>query len=189
VSEDHAIALVDEAESGLEPYRQRSFVKKLHGAGRRQSFIITHSPFVLEMVVALDGAIWRIGKITPSEEPSADSPSHKCVNLMEDAKLKAVLQKNPEALLARLPIVCEGKTELGFTEILLEQHFGQDYRSRGIHPFEAGGNEEALKVCQKFKEAGILSLYGRKCTRSFHPKWARGFRPNCTSDVHPERAR
>jgi len=34
-----------------------------------------------------------------------------------------------------------------------------------------------------------LSLYGRRCTRSFHPKWARGFHRNYTSDVHPERAR
>ena len=34
-----------------------------------------------------------------------------------------------------------------------------------------------------------LSLYGRKCTRGFHPKWARGFHQNCTRDVHPERTR
>lgn len=37
--------------------------------------------------------------------------------------------------------------------------------------------------------SAFMSLYGRKCTRGFHPKWARGFRRNCTSEVHPERAR
>jgi putative ATP-dependent endonuclease of OLD family len=67
-----------------------------------------------------------------------------------------VLQRNPEALLAKLPIVCEGKTELGFAHHILDSHFRGDYRSRGIHPFEViGGNSAAVTVCKKFIEAGI----------------------------------
>jgi len=161
VSEDHAIALIDEPESGLEPYRQRSFIKRLQREGKRQSFIITHSPAVLETATNLGGTVWRLRELIPptrppAEEVTAPESSHNCINLSENEQLKNVLQKNPEAVLAKLPIVCEGKTELGFAEVILEDHFGPDYRTRGIHPFEVGGgNVAALKVCQKFIAAEI----------------------------------
>lgn len=160
VSEDHAIALIDEPESGLEPYRQRTFIEKLNGEGHRQSFIVTHSPAVLETAMGLDGTVWRLKRSSPSATPPVELGKprflHNCINLSENTELKKTLQKDPEALLAKLPIVCEGKTELGFTQVILENHFGQDYRARGIHPFEVGGgNSGALTVCQKFIEAGI----------------------------------
>ena len=160
VSEDHAIALIDEPESGLEPYRQRTFIKKLNGQGNRQSFIVTHSPAVLETAMGLDGTVWRLKHSSPSPAPPVELRTprflHNCVNLSENTELKKTLQKDPEALLAKLPIVCEGKTELGFTQVILEDNFGQDYRARGIHPFEVGGgNSGALTVCQKFIEGGI----------------------------------
>jgi len=160
VSADHAIALVDEPESGLEPYRQRTFIRKLLGGGNRQSFIITHSPAVLETAMSLGGTVWRLRCTPLSAAPAVSLATprflHNCINLSERTELKKTLQNDPEALLAKLPIVCEGKTELGFTQVILENHFGEDYRARGIHPFEVvGGNSAALIVCQKFIETEI----------------------------------
>src|SRR6185312_3424868 len=48
-----SLAVVDEPESGLEPYRQRAFVGDLNRNGMRQAFITTHSPAILSASAAL----------------------------------------------------------------------------------------------------------------------------------------
>src|SRR5258708_8509279 len=55
-----ALAVVDEPEAGLEPYRQRAFVYDLHHGGNRQAFVTTHSPATLATGVAVGSVVWHV---------------------------------------------------------------------------------------------------------------------------------
>src|SRR5690606_30884276 len=143
-------AIVDEPESGLEPYRQRAFIGDLHQEGKRQAFITTHAPAILSAAAALGAVISRInmapatpaGKATeaaPAEEgaPARIPQAHKLTPL-EGRAIGELLTWHPEAVLARLPVICEGITEEGFTTRLLIAKFGDGFTVRGIFCVDAG---------------------------------------------------
>src|SRR6185437_12975793 len=54
LTETGSLAVVDEPESGLEPYRQRAFVTDLHQEGKRQAFMTTHASAVLAASIGVD---------------------------------------------------------------------------------------------------------------------------------------
>lgn len=73
LAESISLAVVDEPESGLEPYRQRAFIGDLDQGGKRQAFITTHAPAVLSAGAAAGATIWRIDPVAaqPSEGEGA----------------------------------------------------------------------------------------------------------------------
>ncbi len=102
---DAPVIVIDEPEAGLEPYRQRAQVRELRRlAGTNgQVFMTTHSAATLSALE--DREVWRL--VGDASSPtSLDFPD-------------ASYFRRGEALLSRLPILCEGDTEFGFLPRLL----------------------------------------------------------------------
>lgn len=176
-----SMAVVDEPECGLEPYRQRAFMGDLHQDGTRQAFITTHSPAVLSAASAANSGIWRINPVIypPVEQQKQGGHPDAATTRLNVAKesfrltkldgteIQALIQLKPEAVLAKLPIICEGETEEGFTTKLFESKFGKEYLTRGIFLVDAGGHDRALPICQSlinagFQLAAVVDDEGRK---------------------------
>jgi putative ATP-dependent endonuclease of the OLD family len=107
------ITLVDEIERGLEPYRQRFLMDKLQD-GKSQVFMTTHSPFAI--AAATNASIWYV-----------DHEGH--VGELEGKKSAMHRKNDPETFLARLSIIAEGATEIGFVTALLRKSCVLPWRS------------------------------------------------------------
>ena len=133
------ITLVDELERGLEPYRQLSLVKKLID-GSAQVFVTTHSPSVIS--AAADASLWHIDSLG-------------AIGSIDSAKLARHCRKEPETFLARLAIVAEGATEVGFATALLERALGSSLEDYGVHVTDAEGHDTALAVLEALAKGGL----------------------------------
>lgn len=141
------IAVLDELEMGLEPYRQRELIRSLRDtlATDGQAFITTHSSTVLSLLI--EGEAWRM-HFTPGsvELKSVAGQLHK------------TLGSDAEALLSRLPVICEGITEVGFAHSVLSHSNGRSirpYDSVGIHLVDGHGHEPSLELINAFHGFGI----------------------------------
>lgn len=164
-----SLAVIDEPESGLEPYRQRGLIRNLHHETKRQAFITTHAPAVLGAAIAGGGTLWRInnsetvaGKVDPDLEPceengpdATEKTSARQLAPLRGQAIEKLLTSHPEAALARLPVVCEGITEEGFVTQLFIDKFGTDFSVRGLYCLDAGGHDAALPICQELIKAGF----------------------------------
>jgi putative ATP-dependent endonuclease of OLD family len=133
------IMIVDEVERGLEPYRQRALVEKLQ-AGKSQVFVTTHSPAAIS--AASKAGLWYVdhmGQIGP----------------LDATKIAKHRKTDPETFLARLAVVAEGATEVGFTLTLLERALAAPLEQHGIHVSDGGGHETALGVLEALAEGGL----------------------------------
>lgn len=105
---DHPIVTLDEAESGLEPYRQRllvSAVRRIIGTGG-QAFVTTHSPALIQ--AAQPGEIHLLRK--------GSNPK-----VLDGGPTLRLLRDQPLAFLSRVPVLCEGPTEMGMLAALLPE--------------------------------------------------------------------
>jgi putative ATP-dependent endonuclease of OLD family len=130
---------IAEVERGLEPYRQRLLMNELQ-AGESQVFVTTHSPATIS--AASKAALWYVdhtGQIGP-------------LDVTKTAKHR---KTDPETFLARLAVVVEGATELGFTCALLERAFGSPLEQHGVHVSDGGGHEATLGLLEALAEGGL----------------------------------
>lgn len=136
------IIVVDEPERGLEPYRQRALAKDVAElvAAQGQAFLTTHSPAVLQEMPV--GAVWRIRNGQPPLQFTARA-------------MVRLLKSDPEAFFARLPIICEGPTEMGLLGRLLPRLLQTTPESLGMRLVNGGGQPNALDLMESFLEAGI----------------------------------
>ena len=137
---DSPVTLVDEVERGLEPYRQRVLMAKLQ-EGRSQAFITTHSPAAIS--AASNAALWYVdhaGKIGP----------------LDGAKIEAHRAHDPETFLARLSIVAEGKTEVGFVSGMVARAFQSALQRHGVHVTDGRGHDTAIGVLEALDQGGLL---------------------------------
>jgi len=143
---DAPIAVIDEIEAGLEPYRQRALVSLVRGlvADRGQAFITSHSTAVLGRLAK--GEAWRLRH----EGVHSIRPIH--------GELERLLHKDPEALLCRLPIVCEGATEVGILGSMFEAFSDTDPSAFGIYLIDAGGHTQALAILSAFAQDDVVSI-------------------------------
>ncbi len=138
LQEGHPISVVDELERGLEPYRQRQLMKTLiEGPG--QTFITTHSSTVVGS--SEHASLWYI-----------DSAG-KIGGLPRD-KISRHQSTDPEAFLARLTIVAEGATEVGFLASLLDRYI-PDWRDHGVYISDATGNDNVLNLLEALSIGGL----------------------------------
>jgi putative ATP-dependent endonuclease of OLD family len=133
------ITLVDEIERGLEPYRQRSLMNQLQ-EGRSQVFVTTHS--LPAISAASKAAIWYVDQ-------------GGIIGSLEADKIAVHRKNDPETFLARLAIVAEGVTELGFVTTLLERALGSSLQQYGIHVSEGGGHETTLILLEALSKGGL----------------------------------
>jgi putative ATP-dependent endonuclease of OLD family len=64
-------------------------------------------------------------------------------------------QRDPEAYLARLAVICEGPTEVGFVSHLLSAKVGDDLAGRGIRLSDGGGNDFCRGLLEEHSRAGF----------------------------------
>lgn len=132
------ISVVDEVERGLEPHRQRALMRALNNAGT-QAFVTTHSPIVLS--ASMQANLWCLdtaGNIGP----------------LSGTALKHV-ERDPEAFLARIAVVAEGITEVGFVGYFLDRALGGLMLEHGVWITDGGGNERSLGLMEDLSRAGI----------------------------------
>lgn len=133
------ITLVDEAERGLEPYRQRTFMQKLQSGGS-QVFITTHSPSAV--AAASNAKFWYV-----------DYKGN--IGQLDSRKIARHRKGDPETFLARLSIVCEGVTEVGFVGELLARAGLESLEQHGIHLADGGGHETTLDLLEALADGGL----------------------------------
>ncbi len=133
------ITLVDEIERGLEPYRQRSLMENLQ-SGKSQAFLTTHSPSAIS--AASNSDLWYVDHAGG-------------IGRLEDAKTARHRKTDPETFLARLTVVAEGATELGFVTALLEKALGSSLEQHGVHVSDGGGHEATLGLLEALAAGGL----------------------------------
>lgn len=182
-----AIAVVDEPETGLEPYRQRLFIVDIQGTVARQAFVTTHAPTVIAEGLSNGGSLWRLNRLhsgpetdgeqllrgdtatpLPSDpiESEPPSPSHY-LSRLSSSEIVFMAKTQAEALIARMPVICEGVTEVGFATRLFLHQFGESYPGRGIFCVDAGGHDRSLPILNaliraEFQVGAIVDDEGRK---------------------------
>lgn len=152
---ENPITLVDEIERGLEPYRQRVLVAELQKAGS-QVFLTTHSAAAIR--AASNTSLWYMD-------------SRGVVGRLP-VSIEAHLRRDPEAFLARIAIVAEGKTEVGFVTALLERTIDKDLLGRGIVITDGGGNDSALQLLEGLVGSGLLFAGFADDECRFPDRWA-----------------
>jgi putative ATP-dependent endonuclease of the OLD family len=172
---DTHIAVVDEIERGLEPYRVRKLVEFLQRE-HAQSFVTTHSPVAI--AVATRGHLWFLdanGNMGP---------------LLAD-QIKNQQQRDPQTFLARLSVICEGSTEVGFLAALLERAISSTFRDHGIHVADGNGNHATLELLEclsaaRLNFAGLADNDGTHTGRWTALRTAMGARLFQWADGSPE---
>ncbi|WP_119024675.1 ATP-dependent nuclease [Burkholderia sp. PAMC 26561] len=138
LQDGHPITLVDELERGLEPYRQRQLVRHI-AAGQGQTFITTHSASVV--TAATDASVWYV-----------DTGCR--VGALAREKVSRHLARDPEAFLARVTLVAEGATEVGFLREIFDREL-PGWRDRGVHIADGGGNDDTLTLLEALLVGGV----------------------------------
>jgi putative ATP-dependent endonuclease of OLD family len=136
---DYPITIVDEVERGLEPYRQRRLMETLQES-KSQAFITTHSPSAIS--AASKACLWYVDHASK-------------IAVLDPAKTARHRRSDPEAFLARLTVVAEGATELGFISHLLEKAIGSPLTTYGIHVSDGGGHESTLELLEGLAAGGL----------------------------------
>lgn len=111
--QDGTLVLIDEVETGLEPYRISTLVNhfRSHFKDSGQLIMTTHSTSTLCECTVEEIAVCSkiLGEL-----------SLHCLELNENSKdkIQSLLRSNPDAFLCKRVIVCEGKTEVGILRSL-----------------------------------------------------------------------
>lgn len=139
--------VIDEIESGLEPFRQRELIARVRTTigSNGQAFITTHSPAAIgELGIS---ELHRLGP--PQDETSS-------VAALPDG-LDRIRGNDAEALLSRLPAIVEGQTELGLLQALLEEEArraGTTLGALGVRLVDGGGQPKVFKATEALMSAG-----------------------------------
>lgn len=157
------LLLMDEVELGLEPYRQRLLVQRLSAlmATGGQAFLTTHSPIVLGSldVTALQRVHPGTRRGRPAQRAQDDDvgcerPEVRTRRL--DPALARLHHAQPEALLCRLPLICEGQTEVALLEPLLDglaMRTGYGLSALGVQLVDGGGQPNVFKIIAAMRAA------------------------------------
>ena len=82
-------------------------------------------------------------------------------------------KRDPEAFLARITIVAEGPTEIGFVASLLKRAIGDDLTQRGIWITDGGGNDTTLQLLEALVDSGVVFAGFADNEGTAQGKWAR----------------
>ena len=135
-----SVTIIDEIERGLEPYRLRKLINVL-SAGSGQAFVTTHSPVAI--ACAEQARLWYL-----------DSKGD--IGALPHDKIAPQQQRDPETFLARVAVIAEGPTEVGFLRFLLERAFATDPLDHGVRVCNGQGNPATLDLLETLASAGLL---------------------------------
>lgn len=135
----NALLLIDEIETGLEPYRLKSLIAELRATHENSGQVIftTHSPVAVTECTIKELVIINSKAGTTSAHTlfSEDEENNK--------NFQAEIRRNADAFLSRRIIVCEGKTEIGFIRAFDKFLYAtKNYRMayKGIGTADGGGS-------------------------------------------------
>lgn len=135
----NTLLLIDEIETGLEPYRLKSLIAELRATHENSGQVIftTHSPVAVTECTIKELIIINSKAGTTSAHTlfSEDEENNK--------NFQAEIRRNAEAFLSRRIIVCEGKTEIGFIRAFDKFLYAtKNYRMahKGIGTADGGGS-------------------------------------------------
>lgn len=148
----NTLLLIDEIETGLEPYRLKSLIAELRATHKNNGQVIftTHSPVAVTECT--------IQELVIINSKSGTTVAHTLFSKDEGSNnnFQSEIRRNPEAFLSKRIIVCEGKTEMGFVRAFDKFLYAtQNYRMahKGISMADGGGGSI-------FKCAGVLLKCG-----------------------------
>ena len=134
-----SVTIIDEIERGLEPYRLRKLITLLR-ITPGQKFITTHSPVAI--ACAGTAHLWYLdaaGKI----------------GALPYEKIKLQQNREPETFLAKVSVIAEGPTEVGFLNVLLEKAFETAPLDHGVRVCDGQGNDATLALIEALSSAGL----------------------------------
>ncbi|WP_315769004.1 MULTISPECIES: ATP-dependent nuclease [unclassified Bradyrhizobium] len=134
------LTVIDEIERGLEPYRLRQLLAKLV-KDDGQCFVTTHSPVAIK--AATKAALWFID-------------AKGAIGALPAIAIAQQQARDPETFLAKLPVIAEGVTEVGFLRFLLRNAFVAAPEDHGIRLCDGGGNESMLGLLVALRDAGLM---------------------------------
>lgn len=146
------ILIIDEVETGLEPYRIKSLINEFRTKHNEtgQIIITTHSPVVLSEC--------QIKELLIIQSQSGTTSMHRIAT--EDDSLNKSLQGqarlNADAFLCKRLIICEGKTEIGFIRALdnyISEKYGYRIAHKGVG-VALGGGENIFSYAETFRRCG-----------------------------------
>ena len=133
------VTIIDELERGLEPYRQRVLMGELEKTGS-QVFLTTHSSAALRATAS--AAHWYMD-------------SKGAIGRLP-ASVAAHVKRDPETFFARIAVVAEGDSEVGFVRELLERTIDKDLLKFGIWVTDGGGNDSTLQLLEGLVGSGLM---------------------------------
>jgi putative ATP-dependent endonuclease of OLD family len=136
---DASVVIVDEIERGLEPYRLRKLINSLHAAAH-QTFVTTHSPVAISC--AKEAHLWYLDSVGNIGE-------------LPYAKIASQQRRDPETFLAKLAVIAEGATEVGFLRFLLEKAFKTEPLDHGVRVCDGQGNDSTLTLLEALSLTGL----------------------------------
>lgn len=136
--DENPLLVVDEVERGLEPYRQQRIIRDMQQRSS-QVFLTTHSSVVLR--TATEATFWYLDATGALGCVAQRATAHRL--------------RDPEAYLARLAIIAEGATEVGFLDTLLRRFLSKDLLDLGMVISDGGGNDETLKILEALAGSGL----------------------------------
>lgn len=135
-----SVTLIDEIERGLEPYRLRKLINILAGQ-HGQIFLTTHSPVAISC--AEDAHLWYLDSLGS-------------IGALPRDKIGPQQKRDPETFLARVAVIAEGPTEVGFLQYLLEKAFEGNPLDHGVRVCDGQGNGATLDLLETLASSGLL---------------------------------
>ena len=135
-----SVTIIDEIERGLEPYRLRKLINILHER-HGQTFLTTHSPVAIACTHRAH--LWYLD-------------SKGGIGALPYEKIGPQQRRDPETFLARVAVIAEGPTEVGFLRFILEKAFGTEPLDYGVRICDGQGNTATLDLLETLATAGLL---------------------------------
>ena len=148
----NTLLLIDEIETGLEPYRLKSLIAELRATHTNNGQVIftTHSPVAVTectiqelMIINSKSGITTANTLFSEDKKNNDT-------------FQATIRRNPEAFLSKRIIVCEGSTEIGFVRAFDKFLYNtKKYRMahRGVSTADGHG-ETSFKCAEILHQCG-----------------------------------
>lgn len=134
-----SITLVDEIERGLEPYRLRKLLSIIANQ-EGQAFITTHSPVAI--ACSEKARLWYMDSIGS-------------VGALPRDKIAPQQRRDPETFLAKVAVIAEGPTEVGFLQFFLEKVFDTSPLDHGVRVCDGQGNSATLDLLETLSASGL----------------------------------
>jgi putative ATP-dependent endonuclease of OLD family len=137
---ESSITLIDEIERGLEPYRLRKLINVL-AEKPGQIFVTTHSPVAISC--AENAHLWYLDSLG-------------AIGALRRDKIGPQQKRDPETFLARVAVIAEGPTEVGFLQYLLEKAFEGNPLDHGVRVCDGQGNDATLDLLESLVSSGLV---------------------------------